>query len=549
MISLRKREYGIAAFVAALIVCAILARVVSRYGYHMVTLGIVRAAIYVGLLTAWGVSLRMRIIQTQVRRYLTAVAGLMMLWLILRTVKYSLEHMDAERLLWYGYYLPMLFIPVLAVLVALSLGQPETYRLPRWTRLLYLPSAVLLLLVMTNDLHQLVFRFPSGILSDLEYVYGAGYYVVLAWIVLCAAAALVLILAKCRIPHSHHYLWLPVVPFILALGYCAAYIRDVYWVWLLAGDLTVSMCLIITAIFESCIQCGLIQSNTHYVELFHASTIGALITNRELSVLCAAENTKALDRKTLAEAANAPVVTEDGVRISEAPIRSGHVFWEDDISPMLAVLKELDDTRDELQSYGSILQAENKQKTRRKKLEEQERLYHAMQEKAAAPAARLSSLAKALQETRDMENARLLLWKMTVIGAYLKRRSNLVFLSGRDGMLPVSEVALCINESMDNLRLRVKRCAARLDFAGELRLDTAAALYDFFEAAAELAMDTLSGMAANVMQSSGTYTISLMLQCETELTALAAAYPAAAVEKEDGIWYCTLTVPEGGNAA
>lgn len=541
---LRKRKYGVVLLVAVLMICAVCARVAARYGYYAEVLSIVRALIYIGLLAAWGISVQTRIIQTQVRRYLLVIAGLMLLWLTLRTVKYNTYHMTVERFLWYGYYLPMLFIPVLAVLVALSLGKPENYRLPKWTHFLYLPSALLFLLVLTNDLHQLVFFFPTGVLSTREYDYGIGYYVVLAWMVLCAAAALVIILAKCRIPQSCRYLWLPVVPFALALGYCAAYIKGVYWVWLLAGDLTVSMCLIITAIFESCIQCSLIQSNTHYAELFHASTIGALITDRDFSVACAAENARSVDSQTLMAAAESPVVTADGIRISEAPIRWGHVFWEDDISPMLAVLKELDDTREELQSYGSILQAENAQKARRKKLEEQERLYRAMQ---AAPAVRLSNLAKALQGVQDADAARFLLWKMTVIGAYLKRRSNLIFLADRDGMVPVSEVALCLNESMDNLRLHVRRCASRLDFEGELRLETAAALYDFFEAAIELAMDDLSGAAANVTRKEDACVLSLMLQCGTDLTSLRAAYPDASVENEDGVWYCTLSVREGGN--
>ena len=544
---LRKRKYGVVLLVAVLMICAVCARVAARYGYYAEVLSIVRALIYIGLLAAWGISVQTRIIQTQVRRYLLVIAGLMLLWLTLRTVKYNTYHMTAERFLWYGYYLPMLFIPVLAVLVALSLGKPENYRLPKWTHFLYLPSALLFLLVLTNDLHQLVFFFPTGVLSTREYDYGIGYYVVLAWMVLCAAAALVIILAKCRIPQSRRYLWLPVVPFALALGYCAAYIKGVYWVWLLAGDLTVSMCLIITAIFESCIQCSLIQSNTHYAELFHASTIGALITDRDFSVACAAENARSVDSQTLMAAAESPVVTADGIRISEAPIRWGHVFWEDDISPMLAVLKELDDTREELQSYGSILQAENAQKARRKKLEEQERLYRAMQEKAAAPAVRLSNLAKTLQGMQDADTARFLLWKMTVIGAYLKRRSNLIFLADRDGMVPVSEVALCLNESMDNLRLHVRRCASRLDFEGELRLETAAALYDFFEVAIELAMDDLSGAAANVTRKEDACVLSLMLQCGTDLTSLRAAYPDAFVENEDGVWYCTLSVREGGN--
>lgn len=544
---LRKRKYGVVLLVAVLMICAVCARVAARYGYYAEVLSIVRVLIYIGLLAAWGISVQTRIIQTQVRRYLLVIAGLMLLWLTLRTVKYNTYHMTAERFLWYGYYLPMLFIPVLAVLVALSLGKPENYRLPKWTHFLYLPSALLFLLVLTNDLHQLVFFFPTGVLSTREYDYGIGYYVVLAWMVLCAAAALVIILAKCRIPQSRRYLWLPVVPFALALGYCAAYIKGVYWVWLLAGDLTVSMCLIITAIFESCIQCSLIQSNTHYAELFHTSTIGALITDRDFSVACAAENARSVDSQTLMAAAESPVVTADGIRISEAPIRWGHVFWEDDISPMLAVLKELDDTREELQSYGSILQAENAQKARRKKLEEQERLYRTMQKKAAAPAVRLSNLAKALQGVQDADAARFLLWKMTVIGAYLKRRSNLIFLADRDGMVPVSEVALCLNESMDNLRLHVRRCASRLDFEGELRLETAAALYDFFEAAIELAMDDLSGAAANVTRKEDACVLSLMLQCGTDLTSLRAAYPDAFVENEDGVWYCTLSVREGGN--
>lgn len=42
---LRKRKYGVVLIVAALMVCAICARVVARYGYHAEVLGIVWAAI------------------------------------------------------------------------------------------------------------------------------------------------------------------------------------------------------------------------------------------------------------------------------------------------------------------------------------------------------------------------------------------------------------------------------------------------------------------------------------------------------------------------
>lgn len=66
---------------------------------------------------------------------------------------------NVERYSWYSYYLPMLFIPQEAVQMAVLLGQPEEYTLPKWSKLLYIPTTLCFLLVLTNDFHQLVFSF------------------------------------------------------------------------------------------------------------------------------------------------------------------------------------------------------------------------------------------------------------------------------------------------------------------------------------------------------------------------------------------------------
>ena len=157
MTAQKKREILTGGIAALLIVCAVAARVVTR-GHreapYFLPVSLLRSLIYIGLMTWWGVSLWQRIVQTQVRRYLAATAALCVFWLSIRTVKFFFAATPAAiRYLWYGYYVPMLFIPLLCVLVALSLGKPENYRLPKWTGLLYLPTTLLLLLVLTNDLH------------------------------------------------------------------------------------------------------------------------------------------------------------------------------------------------------------------------------------------------------------------------------------------------------------------------------------------------------------------------------------------------------------
>ena len=139
----------------------------------------IRSIIYICLMSAWGISVRARIVQVQARRYLTGIAALIVLWLVLRSLKYGIfnENVDARRYLWYGYYISMIYMPLMAFLVAMSLGKSENYRLPRWTGALYIVAGLILLMVLTNDLHRFVFVFPNNVMSDRDYSYGPGYYI------------------------------------------------------------------------------------------------------------------------------------------------------------------------------------------------------------------------------------------------------------------------------------------------------------------------------------------------------------------------------------
>ena len=205
------------------------------------SLCILRAFIYIGLFAAWGISVRNRIIQPQVRRYLTAVSVLMVLWITVRTIRYLLEECPwVIRHLWYLYYLPMLFIPLLAVFVALSLGKPESFRLPKWSAFLPIPAAILLLLVLTNDLHQLVFVFPEdAVVWENDYSYAAGYFAAVGWMIFCTLAALVMMMIKCRVPRSRTVLLRPFVPVMMALVYGVCLFFRIPWLKVLAGDMTV----------------------------------------------------------------------------------------------------------------------------------------------------------------------------------------------------------------------------------------------------------------------------------------------------------------------
>ena len=551
MACIDRKKIGMPVIVTLLIVVAIACRFMNKFYFDPdnALLSCLRSLIYIGLFVAWGISVHRRIIQARVRCYLMIISMLMVFWLTIRAIKYSVvTDLNVERYLWYLYYVGMLLIPLLSLLVSISLGKTETFRLPKWTALLYVFTITLLVLVLTNDLHQMVFRFPAGapVFTDSDYGYAALYWPVIGWEIGCALSAIIVIIRKCRIPNSRKMLWLPLVPMLVSILYGVLYASEVGWLRMIAGDITAFQCLFYTAVLESCIQCGLIQSNTNYKELFRISTIGAQITDDTFNVCYSAENARLVGKEIFESATVSPFIFHDGIRLSETPIWGGHVFWQENISDLLDTIEQLSGIREELKSYGSLLQEENKKKARVQKLTEQKRLYAQMREKTANHVELVEILGTRLQKTDNVNEARKLLAQILTVGAYIKRRSNLIFLADEAGEVSANELLLCLNEAMANLRLLGVKCACSLDFAGSMNGDCAGAAFDFYETVVENAFHTLHALSVSVARMAGGYSISLMMDCEDDITGvLKEQFSNAGICRQDGVWFCSLSVSDG----
>lgn len=524
----------------ALIALAMWLRYASRHIFHSPAVSHLRSGLYVFLFSVWCYSLWIRIVQTQARRYLLAISVLMVLWILLRSIKYSIENTDAERWLWYFYYFPMLFIPMLSVFVSRSLGKGEDFRLPRWTKILYLPTLLLLLLVLTNDLHQQVFSFPSGVLSDRAYRYEGGYFFVLGWEALCAGFALLSMVKNCRIPRSRRIRWLPLVPLALSLAYAYAYVKKVHWVWVLAGDMTVSQCLIFASILECCIQCGLIQSNLGYDELFEATSLPVQITDPAFcSQYVSAAMQEALPQSELRQMQQDTVHLSDDTLLKRHKLRRGWVFWKEDISALNQIRKELELTRDELRDTGDVLAAENAQHARWLRLTEENRLYDMMETQTARQIAMLRDLLAELQKTEDSDRVRYLLGQAIIIGTYIKRRSNLIFVGVQRGAISVQELLLCLNESSENISVYGADCKAIVKGEGQLTVEQATQVYDLFEAVVETELESLRALLISI-EVGKWVEVALCVSAAEPLCGLRARFPDLEWEQdEDGLQYVT----------
>ena len=543
-----KQNHKTGFLVAAMVFSAIALRVLGKFDILKVPGGIVRSLIYIALYIGWGISVSKRIIQVQVRHYLIAVSGLMVFWFVIRSMRYFfITDIGISRQLWYLYYLPMLFIPLFSLFVAISLGKPENARLSKTVLLLLsIPTVLCLLLVLTNDLHQLVFSFPEGeVWTDDNMSYSFGYFFVIGWEILCALAAFVIMIIKCRLSYRKKYL-----PFLLlacSIVYAFIYVSGVEWMQLIGGDITAAQCLMFTGILECCIQCGLIQTNTGYRAMFEAGSIGAQIVDTDWHIRYASSNALKLPSDRMRSAESEAAKLDNNTLLKSSKIPGGHVLWQEDITDITAVLQKLEENRKTIAESNDVEQENYKTKVKINTVREKNRLYDRLQAQTAHQIELLDQLLTQYEAQSDPEIRRSLLAKAAVIGAYIKRRGNLMFIGEKSDVTDTAELTACLDESFANLELMGVECAIDIPDKNSIYTRDAIRVYDFFEAVTEEAMDDLQFVWLKARGLEDAVIFYLQAESKTDLLALASL--ADTCTCEEGVWRFSLRIGKAGEKA
>ena len=473
----------------------------------------IRSVIQISLVIGWCLSVGTRIINKQVRHYLIAVGILLAFWLILRTCKWEFIAQNGTHLgryLWYGYYIPMVFVPLFGVFIIDHIGKTENYKTPRYMKYLYIPAVLLVLSVFTNDLHQYVFSFPNGIeYSESDYNYQVLYFITMAWFIFLGIYFVVMLIKKSRVPASKSFQKLPAV----ILG-----ISIIFWVMycmhIVGGDLAAIDCIMIISLLESAIQSGLIPSNTSYNELFRSSTVSAQIVDTNYQPCMVSGTATPLTENVMRSAKAEPVDLGDTILHSKA-ITGGYVLWQDDVKQIKELIEELRYTQERLGESNELLRAELELKENRAGTEEKSRLYDRIAKEVAPQLAKAEELLKLAES--ESEHNKSVIAKVSVICAYIKRRGNLLLLEEENNIIPARELEYCIRESLDNLRLGEIFTSFDRKCDGVLKLEHAVVAFDFYENIVERLLDDATAMLIHLDCNDGIIKMRLQIGCNQDI--------------------------------
>ena len=508
----------------------------------------IRSVIQNSLVIAWCSSVRTRIINKQVRHYLIAVGILLVFWLILRTCKWEFIAQNGTHLgryLWYSYYIPIVFVPLLGVFIIDHVGKAENYKTPNSLKYIYIPATFLVTAIFTNDLHQLVFSFPKGLENcESDCIYHTLYYITMVWFIFLGIYFVVMLIKKSRVPGSKSFQKLPAV----ILG-----VSIIFWVMyclkIIGGDLAAIDCIMIIALLESAIQSGLIPSNTNYNELFRCSTVSAQIIDTDYQPCMVSSTATPLTEDVMKSAETEPVDLGDTILHSKT-ITGGYVLWQDDVKQINDLIEELRDTQERLGEKNELLRAELELKENRARTEEKSRLYDRIAKEVAVQLAKVEKLLK-LAET-DPKQTKIAISKVSVICAYIKRRGNLLMLGEEGNTIPAIEIEYCIRESLDNLRLGYVFTSLESKCDGILKLERTVVAFDFYENIVERLLDDATAMLIHLDCKDGIIKMRLQIGCNQDIaehTFSEISIPCGKLEWDiqDKDVTVTLLLSEGGD--
>lgn len=456
-----KRTQAFWIAVATIALCAVSAYRQTRLRFYPgdVLCPYVVYAVYVALIAGWWVSIMNRVMQRAMRVCLCSEAVVMLLWMSVRFVQeaFLMQDMPLMRMSGYLISIPVVLGPLLGLYAALMLGMPEEYRLPGRWYLLLVPCAFLIVLMLTNEVHHIVFlREPGETRASLEFHPTYGFVLLMAWPLALEASRLVLLYRRGRASRRRTRLWIaPMLVFISEFLFIIPYMVASFSVDVEFIELSAALFFFETMIWESCILIGLVPVNTLYSEVFDRSTVAMQIVGESGETIARSSRAPSLSPELFDRLRHELVLEMPGDKELRLHVfDGGYLVWQKDVSEFNAAIRALRKTGDQLEQEGVLLGQELRVRSEEVRIQEKSRILEGMTREVEPQLELLRDLLGELDSEAQGETGEAsaqVLERVCLIGAYVKRRCNLRLTEQTEGAIVLDDLRLSFRDMCDSL--------------------------------------------------------------------------------------------------
>jgi len=444
----------------------------------------------------WICNVKERIVNKRIRTLLLTCGYLFVFFFALQALRYQFfdNHEGISHFLWYAYYLPLTLVPRLLFMISCEGYNEKIKHKNRLYTLVSVISLVIVLLFLTNDLHELAFRFkPDG-----DYSYGIVLPLYYVWnLVLIVSTVIIAIKSYC-LSFDRKYAVLLVIPFVLQLIYLVLGVtgNNPKFMGITIWNIGVFFAFTSICFLEMCIELGFIPSNSRYRSIYSNIKVASAIYENPDKKIVTSHSYEEIDEN------------DRNYHISKHAISGGYVKTAIDVSAVNKLNSEIREVSEKLQSRNAHLHSENQTKKEKAEIEARSRIYDRMAEVVTPQLEEVQTL---LAEENGFEKN---IKRIAVIYAYIKRRCNMELLKS-EGRITSTELNNAIMESSEYLRIAGARVAFSYSGEVEYAAEMIIAVYEWFEQIVEDCVDSLDAILINTKCEKGCLYIRLLISARS----------------------------------
>ena len=474
--------------------------------------------LYALVILLWARNMGNRVLSASVAKRFKVIALLLIGYLGTRTLKYQvlIQSPAAVPRVRYAYYFFILSIVHMVFLTSLNVGRSERDPIDKRWHLLWVPTGLLILMVLTNDFHGLVF-VPSDQITGFGQ-YGPIYTITLAYILFIAVLTLVFTSIQSLAEKRLKSMAWPFLVLGICILYTVLYIIDwppFHYVKIAFPSAEFN---ILTVVFfiESLVFTRLLPSNRDYESFLSLSSLNMGMMDLKGNMVLQPPQGPKVGAEEVKRASERALSIDENTLLESSPIQGGTCFWFVDLTDFNRLKSQLMAANEEMLNENEILMANNKLKEEMAKVREQREIRETIHEKLQPQFARLKAIMDHLPDEKGAYED--VLKDACILNVYIKRFSNLYLLSRNKATLPLSELRLSFDESLDYLRLKNKVTSLRWDAAGTVDTAVGIGLYAAFEKILESHLASLTAVFVHFKEDEDPCELAIYVESAAEIS-------------------------------
>lgn len=468
--------------------------------------------LYTFVIFIWMHNMMNRVIRSSTLTGFRIIGILLICYLTVRTVKYEIliGNEDAVRLIRNFYFVFPLVLTHLVFLTSLHVGKSERENISKHWKLLWIPTCVAALLILTNDYHELVFSVDPNV-RGLN-MYGPVFYFVIIYIGLLSLCTLVFTMLPSFKNRNLASVNLPI--FILIIWGLYTFLYMIGWknfeyfkIIFKSAEFNILM---VVLFIESLVFMRLLPSNRGYESFLQLSSLNIGIMDSNGKMIFSPKMYRDIEPSLIEDALSNPIFIDEDTMLESAKIKGGKSFWFVDFTDFNNLKRKLISISEDMLSENELLKANSILQKNMVKLEEQREIRNYIHMKLKPEFDQLKYILMNLPDDEDLFEIKLK--HACFLDVYIKRYSNLFLITKNKNTLDLSELRLAFSESIDYLKLSDVSTHIDWELSGKFDAKYCLNLYEIFQYALEFYMPGIDSLYINLYMDENAPVLSIKIK-------------------------------------